>query len=237
MPASPKASFPIPANESRRLEALRRFKIMDSEPEEFFDDLVEVAATVTGVQFAVMSLVDEERQWFKARYGLDITETPREHSICTHTVCGTQTLVVKDTAADARFRSNPYALGEGGIRFYAGAPIYDSDRNSIGTICVLGTEPRSIERSQIAALEALARSAMSQIELRHIADELAETSANLKVPRIHLPMCCHCKSIRDEGEEWRNVEDYFKVNSRARLTHGICPACLDEQHEKNGLAR
>src|SRR3954451_20412036 len=114
---------PLPDNEINRLAALYELDVLDSDAERDFDDIVGLAASVCGVPMSLVSLVDADRQWFKARVGTDLTETPRSLSFCAHAILGRDLLVVPDARQDARFADNPAVASEGGVRFYAGAPL------------------------------------------------------------------------------------------------------------------
>ncbi|WP_454885760.1 response regulator [Sphingomonas oryzagri] len=160
--------MPCAENETARLAALRDLDLLDSDPEAGFDDLVAVARALAGTPIALVSLIDAERQWFKARVGLDVSETPRSMAFCDHAIRGHEVLVTLDATRDRRFADNPLVTGEPFIRFYAGAPISTPAGHAIGTVCVIDVEPR--ERFDHApALEALARQASALIELRRMA--------------------------------------------------------------------
>ena len=157
---------PIPGNDSARIAALREYAILDTLPEQAYDDLVELAAFIGGAPISLISLVDKDRQWFKAGIGLGASETPRSQSFCAYTIPEAKTLVVEDTLLDSRFSDNPLVLGEPGIRFYAGAPLVDPGGNVLGTVCIIDRQPRSLSAAQISALEALARQVMQLLEGR-----------------------------------------------------------------------
>jgi PAS domain S-box-containing protein len=162
MPAAP-----IPKNEEARLAALRRYELLDSGSEVEYDDLTKIAAQICGTPIALITLVDSERQWFKARVGLDLAETPRDQAFCAYAIHDAATFVVPDAAEDARFADNALVLGEPRIRFYAGAPLQTGDGINLGTLCVIDRQPRGLTREQQEALEALARQVVRLIELRH----------------------------------------------------------------------
>jgi hypothetical protein len=165
-------SAPLPYNEAQRLDALRACRILDSAPERSFDGLVELAARLTQAPMAVLSLVDHTRQWFKARVGLDVHETPRAHSFCAHAILQPTPLIVEDAARDARFADNPLVMGPPGIRFYAGYPLELSDGVRLGTLCVIETRPRTLSSSEQSALASLADQAAAQLELRRALEGL-----------------------------------------------------------------
>jgi signal transduction histidine kinase len=171
---------PVPDNETDRLAALYALDILDSPAEQDFDDIVKLASNVCGVPMSLVSLLDSDRQWFKARIGTDLTETNRDMSFCAHAVLGRDLLVVPDATKDARFADNPLVDQDGGIRFYAGAPLVTTDGFALGALCVIDREPRRLELEQLQALRALARQATSQMELRRHALALANTTARLQ---------------------------------------------------------
>ena len=154
------------STERARLDVLDSYHVLDSDPEQGFDDLATIAAAICGVPISLVSFVAEDRQWFKAETGLGIRETPREMSFCAHTFANKRTLIVEDTYQDSRFIDNALVTGEPGIRFYAGAPIVTETGHALGTVCVIDRKPRTLEPAQIAALEALARQASSLLEHR-----------------------------------------------------------------------
>jgi len=156
----------MPANEPARLEALRRYRILDTEPERAFDDLTLLASHICGTPIALITLIDEQRQWFKSRVGITLTETARSVAFCTHTIEHREMLVVPDAREDARFQENPFVLHEPHIRFYAGAPLITPEGHALGTLCVLDMVARTLTESQRWALDALRRQAQAQLELR-----------------------------------------------------------------------
>ena len=152
--------------EQDRLAALKRYKILDTARENEFDNIVKIAAQICGTPMALISLVDEDRQWFKAAEGLDARETPREIAFCDHAIRHQDVLIVPDAAADSRFSNNPLVTDDPHIRFYAGAPLETSDGFPLGTLCVLDHTPRKLTDDQAFALKALANQVMIQIEYR-----------------------------------------------------------------------
>ncbi|MBC8001920.1 MAG: response regulator, partial [Opitutaceae bacterium] len=152
--------------ESARLDRLHRLQILDTPPEEAFDDLTRLASWICEAPIALVTLVDEHRQWFKSKVGIDVSETPREWSFCAHAIQGAHEFVVEDAAADVRFRTNPLVIGDPGIRFYAGFPIITPDGHALGTVCVIDRVPRTLSAGQLEALRTIGRQVLSQIELR-----------------------------------------------------------------------
>ncbi len=162
----------LPANEPERLEALRQLHILDTAPEAGFDDLVQLAAQICEVPTALMSLVDQDRQWFKARVGLGVCETSRDSAFCAHAILEAELLIVPDALQDDRFADNPLVTGPPHFRFYAGVPIRTGDGLALGTLCVLDTRPRQLSDTQRMALTRLARQLGLQLELRRTALDL-----------------------------------------------------------------
>ena len=148
---------PLPADEDERLSALRALLLLDTPPEERFDRLARFVAEQLDVPIALLTLVDGQRQWFKARVGLDATETPRDISFCGHAIMKNDLFIVEDASRDPRFSDNPLVTGEPHIRFYAGAPLSAPGGHRIGTLCVIDTVPRTLGPVELSILEALRR--------------------------------------------------------------------------------
>jgi diguanylate cyclase (GGDEF)-like protein len=163
---APYPAYPIPADEEQRLRDLERHGVIGMESDEHFDRLVELASSILDMPIAVISLVDTDRQWFLARKGVDVRETPREMAFCAHAIAGDQVLMVPDARLDERFRSNPLVLAEPHIRFYAGAPLRSPDGHNLGTLCVIDREPRQLSEAQLHQLELLAELVIRELELR-----------------------------------------------------------------------
>lgn len=161
-------------NEAKRLKVLWQYDILDTVPEEVFDDLTELAARICEAPIALISLVDEDRQWFKSKVGLTLTETSRDISFCAHAVKQQDLFIIPDATKDMRFANNPLVTSDPKIRFYAGAPLITPDGHALGTLCVIDKVPRELRPEQKQALRVLARHVMTQLELRRHSKELAE---------------------------------------------------------------
>ncbi|BDI33960.1 hypothetical protein CCAX7_60110 [Capsulimonas corticalis] len=157
---------PLPTNEQERLAFLREARILDTPVEVAFDDITQLAAQICGVPIAAVSLIDEERQWFKSIIGLDVTETPRDQAFCAHAILQSETLIVPNALVDERFADNPLVTTDPNIRFYAGAPLLTSDGVALGSLCVIDRVARELTEEQQAVLEMLARQVAGRIELQ-----------------------------------------------------------------------
>jgi signal transduction histidine kinase len=170
-----------PHNESERIKALRSYGVLDTLSEKEYDQLTAIASQICGCKMSLISLVDEDRQWFKARVGLDVSETAREFAFCAHAIHEPRkTLVVPDARLDNRFHDNPLVTGDPHLAFYAGVPLVNEDGLSLGTLCVLDSEPKTLTESQLNALNALAEQVMVLLELRRSKMALERTLGNLE---------------------------------------------------------
>ncbi|MDJ0975584.1 MAG: ATP-binding protein [Planctomycetota bacterium] len=159
-------------SEDARLQALNAYRILDTPPEEAFDNITALCAELLDAPIVLISLVDDHRQWFKSRVGLDATETPRDIAFCAHAIQQDETLVVEDALADERFSENPLVLGEPGIRFYAGAQLRTPEGHALGTLCAIDRKPREPDPKDIALLQRLAKLVITELGLRAREDRL-----------------------------------------------------------------
>lgn len=160
-------ALPDASDEAARQRALDAYHIVDSLPEDVYNDVVHVAAALCGTPIALVSLVDRDRQWFKARTGLDDADTARDIAVCDHAIrTKDQLFEIADLTQDARFATNPLVSGDAGMRFYAGMPLVTPDGQAIGTVCVIDRQPRALNEVQRDALRALARITMQLLEER-----------------------------------------------------------------------
>ena len=242
-------------SEQERLAALHGYQILDTDPEQGFDDLTLLASFICNTPIALISVVDGDRQWFKSRIGVSQRETSRNIAFCAHAIQQRDLFVVRDALADERFARNPLVISDPMIRFYAGVVLATPDGHALGTLCVLDRQPRELTPHQIATLEALGRQTMAQLELRRnllglrqaLAErdraeaalqqanrELTHALGQVKTLSGLLPICAACKNIRDDQGYWHQVEVFVRAHSQADFTHGICPDCMRQLYP--GLA-
>jgi GAF domain-containing protein len=234
-----------PANEQRRLEVLRGYEILDTQPEAAFDDLTLLASYVCQAPVALISLIDADRQWFKSKVGISVVETSRDIAFCASAILQPDVFIVPDASQDARFAENPLVASEPKIRFYAGATLM-TNGHALGTLCVVDRVPRDLNSEQLEALRALSRQVVAQLELRRnlkrleralTARDRAEAEseatlrdlkaalANVRTLEGLLPICLSCKKIQDQKGAWQPFELYVRSHSEAKITHKICPEC------------
>src|SRR5215467_7044101 len=197
-------------NEKTRLQALRRYKILDTDPERAFDDLTILASHICETPVALITLVDSDRQWFKSKVGLSVSETPREVSFCVRAIQQSDLFVVPDASKDPRFSSNPFVVTDPKIRFYAGAPFTSSDGHPLGTLCVVDMVPRQLTPNQQAALVALSHQVQAQFELRR----------NLIELRVALE-----ERDQAEAERDRTLAELRQSLDHVQRLSGLLPAC------------
>jgi len=195
-------SSPTLQNEKKRLKVLWQYEVLDTVPEELFDDLTELAARICEAPIALISLVDEKRQWFKSRVGTDVKQTSRDVSFCAHAIKQAELFIVPDATRDKRFAHNPLVTSDPKIRFYAGAPLITPDGYALGTLCVIDKLPRELRADQKQALLILARHVVSQLELRRRSRELVR--------------------VREENEKAKTEVEELRVElaeARRQLAH------------------
>lgn len=204
----------IPSNEADRLHALRALGVLDSEPEPAFDALVHAAALVCDVPMSLISLIDEDRQWFKANVGLEgVTETPRDLAFCAHAILDDGILEVTDATADPRFADNALVTGDPRIRFYAGATLRLRDGTHAGTLCVIDRQPRQLDTAQRALLSLLAKAAVQALEGRRA----------LRTERaLHGVALRTAAALSDSEAHFRSLSDASPLGVFAVDAQGAC---------------
>ena len=235
-------------SERRRLSALREYQIMDTLEEQDFEEITAIAAEICGTPISLITLVDDQRQWFKSHLGLSTRETPREQAFCAHAINRpSELMIVNNPTEDARFHNNPLVTGNPHIRFYAGAPLVNSEGHALGTLCVIDQKPHTLTDRQQQTLRALANQAMAQIELRRKVKELKEAnedlseyahiaSHDLKSPintldsLIRLFSDSYSDQLDEEGLKLIGMMS-DRVNHLRKLTEGILNYSIPERAE------
>lgn len=208
----------IPQDEEVRIKALRSLNVLDTPSEERFDRLTRLAKRMFNVPIALVSLVDENRQWFKSCIGLDVSETPRDISFCGHAILGNEIFIIPDAAKDERFSDNPLVLNEPYIRFYAGCPLRYLDGSMLGTLCIIDTQPRVLNKEDLEALKDLAELAEHELMAVQLAtlDELTKISNRrgfIKLAQHGLDMCARhnisASIVFFDLNEFKSINDTF----------------------------
>ena len=195
-------SAPLPPDEPARLAALRAYGILDTEGERVYDDITALASQICDAPIALISFVDGERQWFKSRVGLSERETPREHAFCAYALLNSSdVLIVPDARGDDRFIDSPLVTGDPHVRFYAGAPLVTADGQALGTVCVIDRRPRELAPAQIAALRALARLVMAQLDLRRALETSTELTARQRSSEEALRAAMEARAAAQAGQD------------------------------------
>ena len=221
-----------PSNEPQRIVALKEYHILDTAAEQAYDDITRLAAHICNVPMSVVSLVDESRQWFKSKFGLKPSETPRSVAFCAHAILHSEPLMVRDTKRDKRFAENPLVTRSPHIRFYAGFPLISPSGYALGSLCAIDRKPRQLTKPQQKVMRALARQVVALMELRRVSAHLADALEDVKILHELIPICAWCKCIRDDDGYWNKVEEYFHAQADADFTHSICPTCLEKERRK-----
>lgn len=171
----------FPQNEATRLKALRSLNILDTDSEAEYDSITQLAAYISGAKVSLVSLIDEERQWFKSKIGTELCGTSREHSFCGHAILQpNEFLIVPDATKDVRFQENPLTTNENPVIFYAGFPLVDNEGHAMGTLCVLDNQPSELNENQVDGLKLLAKQVEKLLELRKRNIQLRETRNKLE---------------------------------------------------------
>ena len=198
----------LPANETKRLKALYDYKILDTLPEQCFDDISLLASEICSTPIALVSFIDSDRQWFKSKSGFEITESHRDIAFCAHTILEPDVLIVDDARNDMRFADNPLVTGRPALRFYAGAPLITPTGETLGTLCVIDRVERTLTDTQVNSLRALARQVMAQLELRAYVAAQQKQQAKLKAYQQKLEVAnrqLETASLRDDVTGYHNT--------------------------------
>ncbi|QSX31514.1 MULTISPECIES: sensor domain-containing diguanylate cyclase [Shewanella] len=208
---------PYPIDEAKRLAALRRLHLLDTPPEERFDRLTRLTCRLLDVPVCLVSLVDEQRQWFKSCVGLSFSETPRDVSFCGHAILGDSLFIVEDAADDPRFADSPLVMGEPRVRFYAGCPLTLANGYRVGTLCVMDFLPRQLDAEKCKDLEDMAHLAVSELEAIQVAtiDPLTGLCNRRGFHRLARQAIAKCGRLRQDASLLYFDLDHFKeINDR-----------------------
>lgn len=238
---------PLPESaEAARLAALHNYDVLDTPPEESFDRITRLARMVLQTPIVLVSLIDRDRQWFKSKQGLALSETSRDISFCAHAIQRDVPMVVRDACADPRFRDNPMVLGEPLIRFYVGVPLRTPDGHNIGTLCAIDQQPREPSADQIAVLQDLARLVVDELELRQMAVTDSLTGALTRrgfmreadkaleqARRYGHPLSC----IALDVDRFKLVNDTYGHPTGDRVLRAIAASCRSVMRAVDQLGR
>ena len=217
-----------PINEAARLRSLSEYRILGTKPEKAFDNITKMASAICQAPIALISLVDENRQWFKSKVGIKAHQTDRDISFCAHTILDSKPLVVEDALFDEKFCDNPLVQKEPHIRLYAGFPLKTDINHRIGTLCVIDRIPKSLTNSQYKVMEGLAEQATILLELRRRSLALMEEFCQMHDQQGLITTCSYCKSIRDSAGSWHPIDHFLMHHSSLSFSHGICNQCMSQ---------
>jgi GAF domain-containing protein len=215
-------AYPAPKahNEAARLESLRSYQLLDTAPEPAFDEVVNLVAFVCQTPISLLTLVDDERQWFKATAGIDIRETHRDLSFCAHAILDPSALLeVQDTREDERFNTNPFVVAAPHVRFYAGIPLVSPEGHALGTLCTLDHRPRKFDDNQRRALRAIANGLSTQLELRRtiaILEREIIALGSVLSPPPGVPVMALEDRVRILFDRLRELEQLLHAHQRQR---------------------
>lgn len=207
-----------PEDELSRLKDLYEYDVLDTEAEKSFDDLTQLASDICETPISLISLVDPDRQWFKSKQGIDVDETARDISFCSHAILENQVFEVQNALTDTRFHDNPLVTNDPNIRFYAGAPLITPRGNAIGTLCVISDKPKKLSSKQINALTVLSKEVIAQLELRLNNKKLVMALEKQKAHNKQL------EKLKEEADTANNTKSKFLANMTHELRtplHGI----------------
>jgi diguanylate cyclase (GGDEF)-like protein len=233
-------------DEEARLQALYRYEILDTQPEEAFDRITRLAKTVLDVPVVMVSLIDKHRQWFKSRQGIAVAETPRDISFCTHTIRSTRPFIVPDTHADPRFAQSPLVVGEPYVRFYVGVPLQSRDGYNIGALCAIDTKVRTLSPEKIGLLQDLGHLVVDELELRLLAGTDGLTGAMTRRSfhdharreversrRYRTPLSCAVIDV----DNFKSINDRYGHAAGDRLLQEMVAACRNNVRAPDYIGR
>ena len=218
----------MPFSEEDRLKSLEKYFLDDTSSDVALNKIVKIASVICGTQIAAVSILERDRQWFKAKVGTEISETPREYALCNYTIKGVVPVVVEDTSEDDRFKEHPLVINDPKVRFYAASPIITLEGDILGTVCAVDFTPKSLSTDKIEMLEDLADLARHTIEAHRKAQLLIQLNQNVATLGSLLPVCYKCKSVKTGRGKWELLETFLNREFGTQLSHGICKKCASE---------
>lgn len=229
---------PLPPDELQRLETLLSYGVMDTPAEQDFDDLVRLASQICEAPISLITLLDSERQWFKARVGLPVPQVPRDQAFCGYAIHHDEIMVVQDATQDDRFRENPLVLEDPQIRFYAGMPLITPEGHKLGTLCVIDRQPRELTEAQYFALRTLGRQVSAQLELRRKVKAYRDTLAEVERQRRRLEELNHLHDrllsvmAHDLRSPLANLSGYLEILREDLTAAEADPSFLKTMHQQ-----
>jgi GAF domain-containing protein len=202
----------MPVNEHERINALKKYRLLDTPPDGSFERLTQLAATLFNVPIAIISLVDSDRIWFKSHYGLPISQIDREPGLCASAILSNNTYVVEDAKKDPRTLANPLVAGDFGLRFYAAAPLQTEENYNLGTLCIIDKQPRTFTKEQQSVLKQLAAIVMDEMEMRLVVRDTAQTIQHISSDiSAHLNDAIKELKTAPEKESGSQLTDYLEA--------------------------
>jgi signal transduction histidine kinase len=209
-----------PSNELERLQNLYSYKIIDTIPETDYDDITRLAAQICDVPIALISIIDDKRQWFKSRYGLDVTQIPKEYAFCAHAINDADNVfIVKDSSKDNRFHDNPLVTDDPNVIFYVGVPLKSNNGLPLGTLCVIDNKPNKLSKQQIETLKVLSKHVMNLLDLRKNTHLLLENFKKLEEKNIELERFAYVAAhdLKSPLHNISNLTEMFVLDNKDRL--------------------
>lgn len=213
-------SAELPLNENKRLEALHQYSLLDTLPEQEFDDITRIASEICQTPISLISLLDTNRQWFKSHFGLNVTETPREYAFCSHAINSPDKIfTINDAREDIRFSDNPLVTGYPNVIFYAGVPLVNPEGYSLGTLCVIDNKPRELTESQLCSLDALSKQVVRLFELKRKNALLEKTQNEINIRNLELEKFAYAVShdIKSPLNNILALTDFLKESQEEKL--------------------
>ncbi|KIG15345.1 Diguanylate cyclase (GGDEF domain) with GAF sensor [Enhygromyxa salina] len=216
--------------DNARVDTLHGYAILDSEPEPRFDALTKISSLALDLPVTLITLVDAAREWTKSAYGVELASLPTQLGFGSAAIAARQLLVIEDISTDPRFAAHPLVTGPLQLRFFAGVPLEVRCGHQIGSLCVFGQTPHAVTPRETELLLALAGQVVQMLELRRTESELEGAVQSIRTLATLIPICSHCRKVRDDENHWSTLERLVQAKTGSRFTHGICPDCVREHY-------